>query len=164
MLNQRSLGVPEDKINNDLISSSPISASPQTPTVGVSAGGLVGPQNQSGNVAAPNQGASVDDVPEEPVGTSPRNPMMGATYGGANVSPQRRFFNLTGRIDARARPAVVAGGLTGGSGFTPTAQWNAQFTPQIQIPAARRPSNGYSWEAGRATTQRPPVQNFEPFH
>ncbi len=70
-----------------------------------------------------------------------------------NSSSALEFHARTGRIDARAPAATPPQGLTSGGlgpgnrgGFTPNAEWDAGFTPQIQIPQASRPSAGYSWE------------------
>lgn len=55
-------------------------------------------------------------------------------------SPQRRFFNYTGRIDARATPSPMNGpGLgLGGSPLTPGPDWSKQFEQRTFPTEGRR--------------------------
>lgn len=60
----------------------------------------------------------------------------------AFTAGQRRFIQ-TGRIGGHALPSPNER-MPGG--FTPQLQWDQMFTPQIEIPKARRPVSGYAWE------------------
>lgn len=73
---------------------------------------------------------------------------QGGTSLDQRPAPQPHFTagqlrrGYTGRIGGPAMPSPQDRPL----GFTPQAQWEQQFTPQIQIPKARRPVSGYLWE------------------
>lgn len=89
-----------------------------------------------------------------------------------DITPTQRFHLTTGLIDARAPRANVHEGLDypdrGAMGFTPQAQWSAQFAPRpgMTPPKAVRPMSQqtlggeqtparYSWENTPHTFQPP---------
>lgn len=89
-----------------------------------------------------------------------------------DITPTQRFHLTTGLIDARAPRSNVHEGLDypdrGAQGFTPQAQWSAQFSPRpgLTPPKAERPMSQsslggaqspakYSWENTPHTFQSP---------